>query len=335
MSSHISDEPSVGVESFRPIREGWRLEVTRYWRPDAFDSSRRPLVMVPGYAMNAYILGYHPTGRSIVGYLVDRGFEVWTANLRGQGGSERTGEDDEEYGFRDLALVDVPNVLEVVRSETGSEREQLDLVGCSIGISYLYAYLGHHPDEHPAHSLVAIGGPLRWEEVHPAVRLVFSSPALAGSLPTEGTRLMARLALPLVETFPTLASFYLNAHQIALERADDLVRTVDDPHPKLNREIARWMRDRDLKVAGVDITRAMRQVETRTLCVLANRDGIVPAASVLSVRHAIGTDDVSVLRVGDDENWFAHADLFISEPAERRVFEPLADWLIEGRHGDA
>jgi pimeloyl-ACP methyl ester carboxylesterase len=326
MSEHVSDEPDVRVETHRPTSGDWRLDVSRYWKSDAVDPSRRPVVMVPGYAMNAYILGYHPTGRSMVGYLVDRGFEVWTANLRGQGASAQFRGDD-EYGFRDIALSDLPAVCELILEETATDCDWMDVIGCSIGISYLYAYLAHHPETHGVESVVAIGGPLRWEDVHPAVRLVFASPTVAGALPSKGTRLMARLAISFVERLPPIASIYMNVHQIELDRAGDLVKTIDDPHPKLNREIARWIRHGDLVVGGVDVTRALAEIETRTLCVLANRDGIVPEASVLSIREVIGTDDVSLLRVGDDDNWFAHADLFISEHAEREVFEPLGDWL--------
>lgn len=332
MSSHVSDSREVRSEKYRPQSAGWRLDVTRYWRPETLDPSRRPVVMVPGYAMNAYILGYHPTGRSMVGYLVERGFEIWTANLRGQGDSSRSNAEG-EYGFRDLALDDIPTVRDLVLAETATDRERFDAVGCSIGISFLYAYLGHHPEDqrHRTGSVVAIGGPLRWEDVHPALRLIFSSPAVAGALPSVGTRLLARLAIPLVKRLPPLASIYMNVHQIELDRADDLVKTVDDPHPKLNREIARWIRHGDLVVAGSEITRAMRRVDIPVLCILANRDGIVPEPSVLSIEDAIGTEDVSTLRVGDDETWFAHADLFISEYAEQKVFEPLGDWLMSGR----
>jgi hypothetical protein len=34
-----------------------------------------------------------------------------------------------------------------------------------------------------------------------------------------------------------------------------------------------------------------------------------------------------VLRVGDDQNWYAHADLFIGNDAPRALFEPMASWL--------
>ena len=316
----------IDKKYFRPESGGWRLDVCRHVNPSARDPSLRPLVMIPGYAMNSFILGFHPTGRSMIGYLVDQGFEIWTANLRGQGDATRLS-GREDFGFRELSAVDLPTVRDLVMRETDSERQRFDIVGCSLGATFVYAYLAQHPDSHDVGSVVAIGGPLRWEKIHPAVRLVFASPNLAAALPTKGTRLMARLAIPVVKRLPLVASIYMNVHQIDLQQADELVKTVDDPNPYLNRQIAHWIRDRDLMVGGVNITEAMARVHTPVLCILANRDGIVPPESALSIREAIGTDDVETLNVGDDDNWFAHADLFISENAEKKVFVPLADWL--------
>ncbi len=284
--------------------------------------------MIPGYAMNAFILDFHPSGRSMVGYLCDRGFEVWTANLRGQGESLCLSGDD-EFGFAELTGADLPAVRELVAGETNSERELVDIVGCSLGATYVYGYLARHRDDHGIGSVVAIGGPLRWEKLHPAVRLLFASPSLASALPSKGTRMMARFAIPLVKRLPPVAAIYMNVHQIDLQRADELVKTVEDPHPRLNRQISHWIRNRDLEIEGLDVTEAMADIHTPVLCVLANRDGIVPPESALSILDAVGTEDVHELNVGTQHRWFAHADLFISEDAEREVFIPMADWLID------
>jgi pimeloyl-ACP methyl ester carboxylesterase len=321
-------EPTHADKTFyRPVSGGdWRLDVCRYARPDRLQPDRKPVVMIPGYAMNTFVLGFHPTGRSMVDYLVDQGFEIWTANLRGQGESRRLGPDG-EYGFRELACEDLPVVRDLVLEETATERHRFDAIGCSLGASFLYAYLAHHLDDHRMGALVAIGGPLRWEDVHPLVRLVFSSPLIADILPTRGVPTMARVTLPLIERLPLLASIYMNVHQIELEEADRLVQTIDNPNPGLNRQIAHWLDDRDMIVDGVDVTEAMAEVDIPVFCILANHDGIVPPSSVLSIAEAIGSDVVDILRVGTEDHWFAHADLFISEYAEDRVFDPLARWL--------
>ncbi|MCK6504610.1 alpha/beta hydrolase [Myxococcota bacterium] len=307
--------------------EGWQLELQRYHVEGALDRSRRPLLMIPGYAMNTFILGFHPTDRSMVEHLAHDGFEVWTANLRGQGGSVRGGRTARRYGMGELALVDLPRVLAAVRSDSASAHAIVDLVGCSLGASLVYAYLAHHPDDHGVGAVIAIGGPLRWVQVHPALALAFKSPRLAGMIPVVGTRALARRALPLVRHVPPLLSIYMNARRVDLSRPDLLVNTVDDPVPYINRQVARWVRDRDLVVRGLNVTEGMRRVDLPVLVVLANRDGIVPAATARSVADLLPEHRVTVLEVGEGDRWYAHADLFIGAEARREVFEPMAAWL--------
>lgn len=311
---------------------GWQLALTRFWDPDRLDRSRRPIVMVPGYAMNSFILSFHPSGPSMISYLVADGLEVWTTDLRAQGGSRRTGRRrlmhiGDPFGLGELALDDLPAMIARVRAETASTADGVDAVGCSLGATMLYAYLAHHTADHGLGSLLAIGGPLRWESVHPALRLAFSSPRLAGLLPFAGTRALARIALPVVKRTPGLLSLYMNAREIDLSNAAALVQTVEDPVPYINRQVAHWVRDRDLVVRGVNTTDALRGLDLDVLVVLANRDGIVPADAARSARSIIGPERVDVLEVGTDERWYAHADLFIGPRADEEVFEPMRTWL--------
>lgn len=316
---------SMDLRRHKPsTSDGWELDLRQYWAPDAIDRSRAPIVLVPGYGMNAFVLGFHPGGLSMVEFLAEAGFEVWTANLRGQGDSRKVRRSAGRIGFRELALTDVPAALEVIRTETRTDRTEIHGLGCSLGASILYIYLAHRED-HGLASMVSIGGPLRWENVHPVVKLAFKSPRLAGALPIRGTRAGARLVLPVVKRMPGLLSIYMNADQVDLRAAGELVKTVENPSPRLNRQIARWVHSGDLQVGGRNVTEALRVRDLPVLCVVANRDGIVPPASVLSVQDPIPTADV--LHVGDEEVWFAHADLFVSHTAQTAVFQPLATWL--------
>lgn len=308
---------------FEDNTEGWLLEIRQFWDPERLEPSRNPIVMIPGYGMNTFILNYHPRGTSMVAYLVARGFEVWTANLRGQGGSRRVG-GDRSFGFAELSLVDVPRVIDFVRANTRTKTPKVDAVGCSLGATFLYAYLAHHPAD-VIQNLVAVGGPLRWDEVHPLVKVAFHSPALVGAIPMFGTRELARRVLPIAKRVPKLLSVYMNSELVDLSAAEMLVQTVDDPVPRLNKQIAHWINAKDLVVRGVNVTEALRGRELRTLAILANADGVVPEGTARSIEGVLSP--VEVLRVGDPKNWFAHADLFISDQAQARVFEPLARWL--------
>ena len=309
-----------------PNNDGWELEVERFTRDSGADPGRRPLLMVPGYAMNAFILSFHPSGPSMVEYLVEAGFEVWTCNLRGQGGS-RPITPAQRYGLRELALVDLPIALGHVLAHTTTQRDSVDAVGCSLGASLVYAYLAHHVEDHVLGAMISIGGPLRWDDVHPAIRLAFRSARIAGAVRVRGTRRLARIALPLVKRAPSLLAIYMNAEQVDLTAADQLVNTVENPVPHINRQIARWIQQEDLVVDGVNVTDALLNARVPLLCVLANADGIVPVEAVLSAQRAMPAADVEVLRVGDDDHWYAHADLFIAHEAPKRVFEPMRAWL--------
>lgn len=307
-------------------RDGWGLELKQYWDPEHHDASKKPVVMIPGYCMNTFILNFHPSGESIVQFLTRHGFEVWTANLRGQGDSKRHA-GRRKFGFRELSLVDLPIVFDTVLRRGRSERDKLDVIGCSLGATFTYAYLAHHLDDHPIGALASLGGPLRWEKAHPLLTVAFASAQVAGMVKVFGTRAMAKRALPIAKKVPSVLSIYMNTDHIDLEHSDKLVQTVDDPVPYLNKQIAHWLRTKDLYVGGVNVTKAMKHIDIPLLAVAANRDGIVPPESAMSSVDWFGSDDIEILRVGDNDNWFAHADLFINDEADRRVFRPLVSWL--------
>ena len=307
--------------------DGWELDVKQYLDPERLDRRRRPVVMIPGYAMNTFILAFHPDGDSMVEYLVRDGYEVWTANLRDQGDSRRLGR-RRRYGFGQLALTDLPVVFGFVREHSEVEPDEPVAVGCSLGASLLYIYLAHHADDHGLGGLIAIGGPLRWDATHPLMRLAFGNPHIAGAARIRGTRRMARVALPLLKRVPRVLSLYMHADMVDMDQVGELVKAVEDPIPHLNRQISRWMGERDLRVGGLNVTQGLARVKgLPVLCVLGNADGIVPPAAALSVRAVLGEEMVDVLEVGDGSEAWAHADLFIANRAKERVFEPMRAWL--------
>lgn len=319
--------------------DDWRLHLTQHWTPGELDRRRRPIMMVPGYAMNAFVLSFHPRGRSMVEYLCDRGFEVWTANLRGQGESRLLGRqpsrDARQFGIEDLSQTDIPTALSEVQGHTQANASRVDVVGCSIGISYLYAYLATHSDDHSVGAVVAVGGPLQWRDVHPLMKALFGKPAIARLLPTSGMRQMAAMALPLARLARPITDLYMNIDRIDFSDIDKLLNTVDDPSTQLNVDVARWIQRTDIVVAGQNVTEGMGDVELPILCVLARSDFIVPERSVLSIQQAYSPQQadelIDTLRVGADkqtsDRWYAHADLFIGDDAESDVFVPMGDWL--------
>jgi pimeloyl-ACP methyl ester carboxylesterase len=306
--------------------DGWLLEVTRTHSTVHRAPHLPPLLLVPGYGMNGFIFGFHPRGTSMTRSLAERGHEVWTVNLRAQRGSVRLDPSAQDASLEAYALLDLPAAIATVVAATHQTDRRVVVVGCSLGGSLAYAYLAHTPAA-PVAAVIAMGAPLRWDDVHPAVRFAFGSPRLVSMVRMRGTESFARAALPLARRVPQLLSPYLNAAQVDLSTGTHMVRTIEDPQPLVNVELAHWIAGRDLVVRGVNVRAGLARVKQPLLVVVSNRDGIVPERASLSVLEAWGGEDVEVLRVGDPRTWWAHADLFVSDGAPEQVFEPLSTWL--------
>jgi esterase/lipase len=111
--------------------------------------------------------------------------------------------------------------------------------------------------------------------------------------------------------------------------AREMVKTVEDPNRYINREIAHWIKSRDLYVRGVNVAERLKRIENPLLCVLALGDGIVPRKTAAYAYEAVGSTSKKLLEVGTASLAMAHADLFVSNEAHKRVFEPLAAWLAD------
>ena len=310
---------------------GWRLAMTRL-RPDAGEGAprpaKRPVLIVPGYGMNSYIFGFHPRGPSMVDTFAARGLETWTVDLRGQGKSIRARGND-RYGLADLAIEDLGAAIAHVLANTETGATSVDVIGCSLGTALIFAHVACVPDA-KVHALVSMAGLVTWKGAHPLVRFAFGSPRLVGLMRIRNTRGIARFALPAVAKIaPSLLSVYLNHQSTDLTHASKMVQTVEDPHPVINREIAQWIKRRDLVVRGVNVSQMLPSIDKPFFCVVANDDGIVLPVTSRHTYDAIGSKKKRLLLVGDPEQPIAHADLFLCNGAQERIFTPIADFLLE------
>jgi pimeloyl-ACP methyl ester carboxylesterase len=316
------------IEHFIPNDDGWHLSLFQTWDEERLVPGRNPVLIVPGYGMNSFIFSYHPRGASLEGYLAQQGHEVWRVDLRGQGRSTSIG-GGQDYGLADLALTDLGAVLRAAldRSRTGASRA--DVIGASLGGTIVFAHAALTAGNLIG-SIVAMGSPVRWVDIHPAIKLAFSSPTLVGLVRFRGTRKIAGVALPhLVRRTPWVLSMYMNAGVTDVSAAGEMVKTVEDPNRHINREIAYWIRDRDLVVRGVNLSEAIRSLDNPLLCVLAKDDGIVPRKTAEYPYLTVRSPVKKLLEVGVEGFNMAHADLFVSNEAQERVFGPISSWLRE------
>lgn len=329
---NVHERPSRTVDrALVDNGDGFRLAVRRI--RGAGPLRPHPVLIVPGYGMNSFVFGHHPTGLSLEESLVARGFEVWTAELRGQGQALRVG-GRSDISLYDLSVVDLGAVLRHVLATTETREGRVDLVGCSLGAALAFAHVAHNR-EAPVRAIASVAGVVTWHEVHPLLRVAFASERLAGMVRLKHTRRIARHALPVVAAVaPSLLSLYLNVETTDLSAPHLLVQTVEDPVPSLNREIARWIQRRDLVVAGTNVSAALASMTYPHLCIVPMQDGIVPPATARASYDAIGSAHKELVCVGTGGEPFAHADVFVGRRAEELVFAPLADFLARCDEND-
>ncbi len=301
--------------------DGWRIALKR---TPAHGRALRAALLVPGYGMNSFIFGFHPSGLSLEAYLASRGIDVYSVDLRAQGRAENAG-GNKRFGLRDLAVTDLGVAIEGARQWSGMKT--VDLVGCSLGAALSFAHVACVPAA-PVRALVSLGGLVTWKDPHPLVRVAFASPRLVGMVPMGGTRQMASRALPILARIaPRLLNLYVHAQSTDLSHAPTMVNTVEDPSPRMNREIAEWLKRRELVVDGVNVSQALGTLDKPVLVVVANQDGIVPPATGRAIFDEVGSRVKELLCVGDAATPIAHADLFVARGAQERVFSPIAEFL--------
>ncbi|MBF0118792.1 MAG: hypothetical protein HQK79_08145 [Desulfobacterales bacterium] len=306
--------------------DGWKLVLKQNFDPNNIVKGRRPVVIIPGYGMNAFIFGYHPTGLSMEEYIVSQGFEVWSVNLRNQGDAIRV-DGGSNYTIGDISLIDLPHAFDYIIENNETGADLIDGIGCSLGGTYLCVYAALC-DDPKLGSLVSMGGPLKWVEVHPALKFAMSSPWLLGLIPLCGTRAFAKIAFPMIANYaPSLLKIYMHPEIVDISKSADLVQTVEDPNRFLNREIAIWVKNKDLYVKGQNVTEKLKRFVSPIMCMVANADGIVPEKTVTSALEASGSKNKKTIYCGNESIKLAHADMFISDYAHEMVFKPLCEWL--------
>lgn len=305
--------------------DGWWLSLRRTFDTEKLDPDKDPLLIIPGYGMNSFIFGFHPRGTSMEATLAERGFEVWSVDLRAQGKSRRDG-GSMRYRLEDLVLRDVASAVRGVRERTGTRADRVDLLGCSLGATMMFGHVVTSED-HGVGRMVNMGGPVRWVRIHPLLKLAFRSPELVGQVRIFGTRRMASVALPALKHAPWLLSIYLHPDIVDMTQARQLIRTVENPNRFVNRDIAAWIKHGDPIFGGVNVAEALPGVTLPLLTVIANADGIVPRETTSWPHQVIGSARKDVLEVGTESEPIAHADMFVSHNARDILFKPLADWL--------
>jgi pimeloyl-ACP methyl ester carboxylesterase len=189
--------PTAHDETFYvPAGDGWRLALHHY-RPQGHPRGL-PVVLCHGLGSNRYSFDL-PGSPGLARFLSGHGRDVWVAELRGSGMSDRPGlfRSDVPYSwvFEDHLSSDSPAIIARVLELTGASG--VHWVGHSMGGLLVLAYLARHKNPRII-SAVTLGAPADFTKVHnDAFRTLLRLRGFLEYLPVFPLTFVARLVIPL------------------------------------------------------------------------------------------------------------------------------------------
>ena len=317
--------PPTGETLHVRTADGWRLALARR-RSTGAPRRRTPVLLVHGIAANHACMDFGMGRLSLAAHLAEAGFEAFSVDLRGHGGSARTRGLPHNWTFDDYLRFDLPAAVDAIREATGAPA--VAVVGHSQGALLALAAAGTLDDR--VAGVVALAGP-----AHFAAQRGLALLARAGFLVTGRlNRLAARALSPYAGWWhPHVSQAVWNANNVdgAVYRRV-LVNVVENVPPGVLRQFGGWIQmDQWMSGDGtVDYRGALAQARQPAFFLGGADDVLAPPEVVRAAYEAWG---------GERSMWIAgleggcgceygHSDLLFGRRAPDEIFPRVRDWLI-------
>jgi pimeloyl-ACP methyl ester carboxylesterase len=303
----------------------WKLRVCRYRKGR---TNGQPVLLVHGANVNQHTFTT-PKGGNLVEYLVERGFDCWTVDLRGCRSSEAPFERHRnQITTDDFLNFDIPDVIRLVQHETGYAK--IHYCGQSLGGMLLYAYVLKFGSSDIA-SAVTLGAPLGFEGVRfrrsaVLLFLVTLCPPLSGAI--------ARGMIPFALLFRTNPiAFPMNMRNIARGmNTGSFYNMLENPLPGVLRDLVKWVNTSGWRMDAGDINveDGLKTLDFPLFAIFAPLDPFVPIDKAKAFFEALPTGDKRLLiasRALGCKRDYNHCDLAFGLEGPREIFGPVARWF--------
>lgn len=318
----------VGRTPYDVVYEQGKLQVRRYHHAhaDVKPHYDLPVLLVPPLMVKPFIFDLFP-GRSLVRYLLDRGFAVYLVDF---------GEPDaaDSYVTLDDYVLDwIPTAIRQVNAAMGSR--ELSLLGYCMGGLFAFMYLGVNRDR-SVRNLVTIGAPLdvskmglfAWAAKMGGSQMEFLAKRV-GNVPGGLSSTVFRLMTP-AKNITRYADLFMNMWDREYVNGFDAMNQwvsqfIDYPQGAFLQFTRDFMQKNELvrgKMRFGGKVADLEQVRVNLLAFAGRTDSIAPAASVRAQVDAVGSADVT-FRLSPG----GHMGLFAGGSAPKHVWQPATEWL--------
>ncbi len=318
----------VGRTPYEVVYQRGKLEVRRYHHAHVQLEPRfgLPVLLVPPLMVKPFIFDLFP-GRSLVQFLLDRGFAVFLVDF---------GEPDaaDSYVTLDDYVLDwLPTACRQVKDAAGSS--ELSMLGYCMGGLFGLMSLGVGRDR-SVRNLVTIGAPLdvskmgsfAWAAKMAGGQMEFLTKRI-GNVPGGLSSAVFRLMTP-AKNITRYADLFMNMWDREYVNGFDAMNQwvsqfIDYPQGAFV-QFTRDFMQRNALVRGKmrfgGKVADLEQVHANLLAFAGRTDSIAPVAAVRAQVDAVGSADVT-FRLAPG----GHMGLFSGASAPKYVWQPAAEWL--------
>ncbi len=303
----------------------WKIRMCRYRKGR---TGGQPVLLVHGANSNQFNFTC-PAGISLVDYLVERGYDCWTVDLRGTRSSIAPFERHAgQVTTDDYLNDDIPTAIRLIQQETGYAR--IHYIGHSMGGMLLYAYALKFGTEALA-SGVTLGSPLGFEGMAvPRTSFLFKlsgiNPKLSGSF--------IRGFIPFISCFRiSTGLFPTNMRNIAKTmNSAHFYSMIEDPLPGVLKDFSRWISHPGWRMdnGNLNVLDGLSSLDLPLFALYAPLDPFVSLSKAKEFFDALPTADKRMLVCSKEKGFkqdYNHCDLAFSQDGAREVFGPIARWL--------
>jgi pimeloyl-ACP methyl ester carboxylesterase len=321
-----------GYEEIHLARTGDACRIALYRYPANRKRHETPVLLCHGLAANRFNFDLGPEV-SLARYLQHEGFDVWSIDLRGRGGSGNHTKGSANNGahvFDDYVRQDAVAAIRHVRGETAAS--QVHWIGHSMGGLVLYGVLQGEEAESIA-SGVTIASPGTFAHMRriPLVYFLF-----------HGLRYLPRIHLRFLAAglAPLLSRIRLPWEGIFLNRDNAEVTPMDRALCYLVSDISRgeirqfldWMKNKEFRAYNKthSYEANLARIQQPLFLIAGARDLLVPPRSVAEVFDRISSERKAFLILGREQGHqedYGHGDLLMGKNSRREVFPRILQWL--------
>ena len=303
----------------------WKLRICRY-RKDR--TGGEPVLLVHGLNANQHNFTI-PEGASLVDYLVDRGFDCWTVDLRGSRSSQPPFEHHRhEATIDDFLRYDLPQTLHYIREAT--RYEKIHWVGHSLGGMLLYAYAQKYGTAHIA-SGVTLGSPIGFKGVdmqwlEDGVFFFKRFPRLLGNMFRAYIPFRGKLRVSIV-LFPT------NLRNLAPGlTSGEVFNLIDEPLPRVLEQMAGWASKEEWVMLDgeLDAAAGLNTLQFPLMAFYGPLDPFVPLEHAEVFFENLPHADKEMIVLSKENGCkqdYSHCELVFGKGAKLEVFKPIARWI--------